>query len=346
MSIFVIGRNEWSEKLHHHFGFSGVIDDYYAAPTWQGIKVMRLSDVPDGAIVVNAVTSISPLSVVARLASRKDLQIKQAADVIRGLGDALQPDFVLDMRAALKAGQPAFDWVRSLLADDASRHAWDALIAFRSSADISHMHGFSVRLDEQYFESFAELPAQGVFVDCGGFDGDTSETLAKRYPWHGRIHLFEPDAVNLGKARDRLSGLPDVIFHPQGVSDADGELYFDAGAGSASSVSQSGSTRIEVTTLDAAVNDIVHFIKMDLEGWELPALNGARRHVLISHPILAIAVYHQADHFWQIPATILAMRSDYKVYLRHYTEGWSESVMYFVPADRESCSRNAIPSLA
>jgi hypothetical protein len=27
----------------------------------------------------------------------------------------------------------------------------------------------------------------------------------------------------------------------------------------------------------------------------------------------------------------LGLRSDYQVLLRHYTEGWSETVMYFIP---------------
>lgn len=64
------------------------------------------------------------------------------------------------------------------------------------------------------------------------------------------------------------------------------------------------------------------FIKIDLEGWELKALYGAVRHIAEDHPKLAISVYHHAGDFWRI-------RDDYQVFLRHYTEGWSESVMYF-----------------
>jgi hypothetical protein len=73
------------------------------------------------------------------------------------------------------------------------------------------------------------------------------------------------------------------------------------------------------------------FIKMDLEGWELKALQGAVRHIREDHPKLAIAVYHHPSDFWRIPEFILSIRDDYDLYLRHYTEGWSETVMYFVP---------------
>jgi hypothetical protein len=63
----------------------------------------------------------------------------------------------------------------------------------------------------------------------------------------------------------------------------------------------------------------------------LKALDGARRHIERDHPKLAIAVYHRASDFWKIPEFILGIHKDYQVYLRHYTEGWIETLMYFVP---------------
>ena len=70
---------------------------------------------------------------------------------------------------------------------------------------------------------------------------------------------------------------------------------------------------------------------MDLEGWELKALQGSERHIANDQPILAISVYHSIDDFWRIPQYIMSVNNKYKIYLRHYTEGWSETVMYFLP---------------
>ena len=70
---------------------------------------------------------------------------------------------------------------------------------------------------------------------------------------------------------------------------------------------------------------------MDLEGWELKALAGAQRHIRENHPCLAIAVYHHPAHFWQVFEQIWDVRTDYDVFLRHYTEGRSETIMYFIP---------------
>jgi FkbM family methyltransferase len=192
------------------------------------------------------------------------------------------------------------------------------------------MSDYSVRISDQYFEPFLALGGE-VFVDAGGFNGDTSEEFCKRYPDYRKVILFEPSEKNLRDARKRLAGHRDIEFVAQGLSDTVGSLWFNPDAGSASSVSTTGSRSIDVTTLDAAIGQRVSFIKMDLEGWELKALEGSRRHLLESHPKLAIAVYHRASDFWRIPEYISGVRKDYDIYLRHYTEGWSETVMSFVP---------------
>ena len=70
---------------------------------------------------------------------------------------------------------------------------------------------------------------------------------------------------------------------------------------------------------------------MDLEGWELKALHGTKKHILENHPKLAISIYHNSADFRKVPEFILSLRDDYDLYLRHYSEGWSETVMYFIP---------------
>lgn len=50
-----------------------------------------------------------------------------------------------------------------------------------------------------------------------------------------------------------------------------------------------------------------------------------------NHPKIAISVYHKSSDFRKIPEQILSIRSDYKIYLRHYTESIYETVMFFIP---------------
>jgi FkbM family methyltransferase len=203
---------------------------------------------------------------------------------------------------------------------------------YRLTGDYRQMSGFSVRFAEQYFDEALPLGDSEVFVDCGGFDGDTVLQFCARTGSHKHIFCFEPSPANFNRAQQRLAEVGNLSLIPLGVSDRKGSLCFDPGGGSASYVTLEGSISVDVVTIDEYIPDRVSYIKMDLEGWELPALKGGRRHITEDHPKLAIAVYHKASDFWQIPEYVFSIRNDYQVYLRHYSEGWSESVMYFVPS--------------
>jgi len=97
-----------------------------------------------------------------------------------------------------------------------------------------------------------------------------------------------------------------------------------------SAVTSGAGEDVPVTTLDLAVAEPVSLIKMDLEGWEMKALAGGERHIRQDRPKLAIAVYHSASDFRDVWRYARSIHPDYKVYLRHYTQGWSETVMFFV----------------
>jgi hypothetical protein len=71
---------------------------------------------------------------------------------------------------------------------------------------------------------------------------------------------------------------------------------------------------------------------MDIEGGEKSALLGARECIRKNNPKLAICVYHCVDDLWKIPELIFDISDDYNIFLRHYTEGPVETVMFFVPS--------------
>jgi FkbM family methyltransferase len=203
------------------------------------------------------------------------------------------------------------------------------IVRYRLTADSRIMRDYAVRLQDQYFEPFLDLRSE-VFVDAGGFDGDTTEEFCRRYPDYRKVHLFEPSRQNFRAAKVRLAAYRDIVFHPEGLSDQMGNMTFDAEAGSAAAVTSGPGEDIQMTTLDIAVAEPVSVIKMDLEGWELTALAGCERHIRDERPKLAIAVYHRASDFRTVWRYARSIHPDYKVYLRHYTQGWSETVMFFV----------------
>ena len=72
----------------------------------------------------------------------------------------------------------------------------------------------------------------------------------------------------------------------------------------------------------------LNFIKMDIEGSELDALDGALESIRKFKPKLAISVYHKKDDLYTIPKLIHSIRSDYKFYLDCTTGFSGETILY------------------
>ena len=308
-----------------------MIDDFASGMTsWRGIPIVRTHDVPQGALIANCSTSISPVAVQKHLVNHGFHHIIGLHHLVIASGSRLNwPSFVQSMRKELDEHADAWQSILDSLSDETSRQTFLDVICFRLSCDSDYMKNYTVRVQEQYFEDFMQFSGE-TFVDAGGFDGDTSEGFAKRYPDYQKIILFEPSAKNMAAARKRLEGYRDIDYRPIGLSDASDTLGFDPDAGSASAIGHSAHTTIQVDTLDDTVAEPITFIKMDLEGWELKALRGSHRHLAQERPKLAIAVYHDSPDFRLVHQLVNQFGHDYRCYLRHYTQGWSETVMFFV----------------
>ena len=329
---YAFGINEYAESLARIADIDGYIDDFTVKSDWLGKPVLRLADVAPDSLIVSCVTASFPVRALCNLAAAGILNYVDYFSLADASGGRLpQVSAITETRADFSQHAEDYAWVRRCLSDDASRETFDRLLDFRLKADLRAMTQFDYAAERQYFEPFLELGKAEVFVDGGGFDGYTSAEFARRNPSFSAIHLFEPSAETLAVARQRLASVSPVVFHQLGLYDRPTSLHFDSSAGSASRIAEDGSVIIEVARLDDVVAQPVSFVKMDLEGAELAALRGARQHIAADHPKLAVAVYHRPSDFWEIPRFVLGVCDDYRVFLRHYTEGWTETVMFFVP---------------
>jgi FkbM family methyltransferase len=328
---FFIGRNSESLELIKVINFAGVIDDFTGLQLWEGVNVVKSSEVPRDCIVINCSTSISPVQVHNKL---KNIGIKNLVTY----GDLISseawgghiPQFVLEMRNQLETNLDEWYSLYKNLADSESQAVFLNLILYRGTANLDYMNDFEVRFQDQYFEEFMAYEKE-VLVDIGGYNGDTTEIFCHKYPNYQKVHFFEPSEANMNEAKSRLSRFSNIKFHQQGVSNKEEKLYFNSTAGSCSSIQKTGEDVIQTIILDNHIDEPVTFIKMDIEGWELNALEGCKNHIRDRQPKLAIAAYHRTSDFLEIPKYILSLSSKYKIYLRHYTSGWSESVLYFLP---------------
>ncbi len=330
---YLFGRNEHSAVLSTVIDVDGIVDDF-AEPNsvWNNKPVVKGNDVPKDGIIVNCSMSIRPVSAHKRIADLGVYGILSYSDLSIAIPDLVPlPKFVLETQMDFSQNEKKWATLSDFLFDKESRQILDDLLKFRLTGDYQFMNQYSFRPNDQYFENFIEYGLDEVFVDAGGYDGDTSKLFCLKNPNYKKVFLFEPSSINFEEAKYRLNEFRAIEFIELGVSDVIGSLWFNPDKGSASSIGETGSCQVNVTTIDQYIDSKVTFIKMDLEGWELKALMGARRHIIEDHPKIAIAVYHHPSDFWRIFEFIFSLRQDYKVFLRHYTEGWSESVMYFIP---------------
>lgn len=332
---YVIGKNEESKQLSDIIKIDGIIDDFTSGDSyWNQIPILSSKNLSSNCIVVNCSSSISPITVFNYLLSIGVKKIIGLNEIIFASKSKIsKPWFVSQMIEDYRNNYSSWIDLYESLSDELSKKTLLDVICYRVSADTKYMKDYTIRLSDQYFDEVINVINNNVFIDIGGFDGDTTEQFCIRHPNYKKVYLFEPSILNLNNAKIRLNKFERVEYIQMGLSDKSGHLFFDDSAGSASSVKfdSQNYNLIEVTTLDEYVDEPVDFIKMDIEGWELKALIGCKEHIKNDKPKLAIAVYHNASDFREIANYVLSIHPDYQIYIRHYTEGWSETIMYFIP---------------
>lgn len=187
-------------------------------------------------------------------------------------------------------------------------------------------------VDNQYFpEDIVSLTEQEVFVDCGAYTGDTLESFLKRVKNYKKYYALEPDFRRFSELKAHIHS--EKIRHiPFGAWNKKDKLYFstDNVCGEISDNVVEKGDCIEVDTIDSLIpeGERVSFIKMDIEGAELPALQGAERTIKMNKPKLAICVYHKREDLVTIPQFIKSIVSEYKFYLRAHFPYPGEVVLY------------------
>jgi hypothetical protein len=100
--------------------------------------------------------------------------------------------------------------------------------------------------------------------------------------------------------------------------------------GTSSAISDDGSEKVYVDSIDNLCKQPVSYIKMDVEGSEYEALKGARKMISSYTPKLAVCVYHKQEDIWEIPKLIHELNPSYRMYFRHYSFTEVETVLYAV----------------
>ena len=272
--------------------------------------------------------------------------------------DDLLPHYVFDLPHKVLEAAPQVLAAYELLADDASRAEYLANVRWRIDpqySDLPPPAGHEIYFPHDLFA----VRDDEVFVDCGGFDGDTLASFLRRTP-SGICDavVFEPDPRNFRKLAAFVETLPAstsqaVEMHQAAVGSHESVLRLETRSSTSSSVSGTGETEIPCLAIDATLGErAATFIKMDIEGAEPAAIEGAARQIRLHQPLLALSAYHSQEHLWQLPLQVHALHPDYRYFIRHYAEEPVDALVvyavppgrFIVPAGRHSGSAGGPPA--
>lgn len=189
---------------------------------------------------------------------------------------------------------------------------------------------------EHYFQpDFIPARYYRAFVDAGVAYGDTFEDF-KRVTGDDfdRYYMIEPGGPVMALLREYYRSDPRVVFHEAALWDGPATLVIDSEDAMGMCVvreGDGGEARMKADSLDNLLgDDAVTMIKMDIEGCELRALEGARRILTRQKPVLMICAYHKPEDLWEIPRWIKGLDLGYELHLRHP----KHLVCYAVPSIR------------
>ena len=221
--------------------------------------------------------------------------------------------------------------------DQKSKDVFISLLNYKMTMKSKWLEEISDNEHDQYFDEIMNIGRDESFVDCGAYTGDTLDEFYLKYKKWNNYYCFEADKNVYGELVNhiRACNYYNVTVYDKAVWNRKQELNFVKTGGGSSEVAFE--KRKNVVTVQAdTISDIlgdkdVTIIKMDVEGAERQALEGAKAIISKQRPKLAISIYHSYEDFIYLPEFIKSLNIDYKIYIRHYRKmSDSETICYAV----------------
>ncbi|MGN1329602.1 MAG: FkbM family methyltransferase [Eubacterium sp.] len=330
--IVIYGMGNGAEKIIatlEGFGMKAsdifASDEFVRGHSFLGYKVLKYSEICE---------KYDDFNVILAFATHLDSVIKNI-EKISNEHSVFAPDVPvagggLFTREYIKEHEEDFDFVYNHLADDESKRVYTDVLNFKVSGKINYLLNSFCEKDSIY-EEILKLTDNETIVDLGAYDGDTIREFTNfTNGKYNKIIALEPDAKNYKKLVKNTENMSNITSLNMGAWDKRDTLIFAKKAGRNSRFSGEG-VPVKVTDIDSLINEPVTMIKMDIEGAELKALNGAENTIKQYLPKLYVCAYHRNEDLFSLGKKIIEIDENYKLYFRHnrYIPAW-ESNFYAI----------------
>lgn len=214
----------------------------------------------------------------------------------------------------------------NLLADDLSRQVFLDMLNYKFSGKMKYLfqHATLRENDLKLFD-FSECE---TYFDLGAYTGDTvQEFLNMTDGKYGQIVAFEADKKNFDKLCANHNSLNNFLPLNLAAWNKEEQISFAGTSGRQASIFGSKKKLINADTIDniAQKNNVYpSYIKMDVEGAEMQALEGGAECLKKCKPKLLLAGYHFDADLFRIPLFLHKINPDYQIFLRKhpYVPDW------------------------
>lgn len=211
--------------------------------------------------------------------------------------------------------------VLALLHDEESTDLFYDAVNFRMTGNLKYLErceDFSVSL-----ENLLKNLNIRVAVDGGAYKGDTLNHMINSLSDIEKVYAVEPDPKTFLKLAEYSSSISDCTVIPANfaLSDKIENVTYVSSASRGSAIEGKNKRSKEVcvscTTIDELVGEErVDLIKLDVEGAEIKALNGAVNTILKNSPALIVSLYHRTDDLKDIISYVHDLCPNHSFYLR------------------------------
>ena len=334
--VYIFGTTRYSVILNEYFKTKGIavegfVDDATSEKSFQGLPILKSHEIDKDVTIVTSVIEGRPRSVRTHLRNQQFEKIVNYFDFNYLDSSRFPIPFNARNYEKIKSNFSRLQNLYDRLEDDLSRETLQIVLDARINFDYDRQK-LEFKLASQYFEDFVGKDRIASFVDAGGYDGSTTLRAKEIFRNLSKIYYIEPSPDGMITSRKRLAALKDcsVEFFQTALSSENRTTFITYGKGGANHLTDEGEVQTKVSNLDSLIDERVDYIKLDIEGEEINAIRGASRLITEYRPSLAVCIYHEQNHFWEIPSLVMRMNPSYKIYIRHYTEGIFETVLYFI----------------
>ncbi len=221
--------------------------------------------------------------------------------------------------------------VHDMLADEQSRRVFTGLCAYKITGRLGYLR--EIFTDDEKPSPLLGLGSDEVYCDLGAYNGDTVLQTVKSAGGCKKIYALEPEKRNFQKCVRNCTDIDEIEFINAAAWSHDCVMSFESGSGRQARVAAKGSGVTAARSLDS----ILHgrectYIKYDVEGADIPALEGSARTIEVCRPKLCCALYHRCLDFIDIPLYLADRYDGYTYHMRQqrYYPAW-ETELIAVP---------------